>query len=115
MPAVDEIETAREYYEYLYAWYINDISLNRATEVLVSSPIKIFAWAIALIIFFGLFAYMARAAHRKHGELYEPMSFAGSIIERNGRVTAFTWLGILSLFISILYLGIRYIILGYLY
>ena len=115
MPPVNEIESAQEYFNYLYTTYFNAIPLNRATEILWKSPIEIYSWAISLIILFGLFAYMYQAAHRKHGELYEPMSFAGSILERNGKVTAFTWVGILSLFIAAFYLAIKYMFVGYLY
>lgn len=115
MPPVNEIESAQEYFNYLYTNYLSKIPLNRATEILWSSPIEILAWAIALIALFGLFSNMPQAAHRKHGELYEPMSFAGSIIERNGPVTAFTWIGIASLFISAFYLAIKYMFVGYLY
>ena len=103
------------YYNYLFSTYYADTPVNRATDILWSDPFEVLAWGLTLIIAFFLLTYYFYRVHRHRGELYEVTSYAGSLTERNGKVQLFTWAIIAGLFAAGVYVGIRYIILGFLY
>lgn len=115
VPTGSETETVLQYYDYLMSRYYYGISVTRAQDILYSSPAKIFAWGMALLILLFLMTVFFYSVHRGSGELYEATNFNGSIIERNGMVSVFTWTFAIGLLISALYMGVRYILLGYLY
>ena len=115
VPSGSDTETVKAYYDYLLGWHLRHIPEDRATTLLWSSPEKVLFWFLLLVIVFFLYAYAFNRAHRKSGNLYGATSFAGSLLERNGTVTAFTWFIIIGLFLAGLYLGIKYVLLGYLY
>lgn len=115
VPTGNTSEVVQAYYQTLYARYYGKIALDRATHLRVSSLVTVFSWGIGLALFFFLLAYSLNHAHRRRGELYEAVSFAGSLLERNGAVSVFTWLNMLALFIVILYQGIQAMIIGFPY
>lgn len=115
IPTGNDTEAAQRYFNYLYEQYYQDIPMNRATEILTSGPVLILFWALVLIVFFLLYARYFNNVHRSHDELYGAASFAGSLLERNGKVSVFTVAVIVFLFAGSLYLAIRDIINGYIY
>src|SRR6056297_588913 len=115
IPTGNTTEAAQNYYQYLYGRYYRNIALDRADEILASSVITVFAWGAILIFFFFLLAYSLNHAHRRRGELYEAVSFAGSLLERNGKASAFTWIVIIGLFVVVLYQGIHAMMVGFPY
>lgn len=119
IPSGSSSQAVEALHKYLFSRYYNEIGLfytvNRADHLLWSSPGKIWAWGISLIILLFLLTYFAYYTHRNHDELYQAASFAGSIVERNGKVSYFTWTFAIGLFIAAIYLGIRYILIGFQY
>ncbi len=115
VPSGNTTPEVQAYYHYLIQTHLKDIPTDRATNILWVSPVKIVVWGLILIIVFYFYTYYFNRAHRAHGELYEATSFAGALLERNGTVTIFTWSIIIGLLLSAVYLGIRFIFLGYLY
>ena|SRR6056297_378707 len=115
IPTGNTSDVVQSYYQYLYGRYYDAITLDRAEGILASSLVTVFAWGAILIVFFFLLAYSLNHAHRRRGELYEAVSFAGSLLERNGRVSAFTWILIVGLFVVMLYQGIQAMIVGFPY
>ena len=115
IPTGNTTDVVTAYYNYLYTHYYAGIAVNRAEGLLWSSLFLILIWAVVLILSFFLMTYYMYRVHRGEGELYEATSFAGAILERNGKVSVFAWILSGGLFLSAVYLGIRFIILGYLY
>lgn len=115
IPTGNDTAVVKAYYDYLMQYHLGNIPINRATNILWVSPVKVFAWWLVLVTFFFLYAYFFNRAHRRKGDMYGATSFAGSLLERNGIVTVFTWFVIIGLFLSGLYLGIKYIFEGFLY
>jgi hypothetical protein len=115
IPTGDTTEVVQAYYDYLYSMYYADTIRNRATGIMWSSPFKIASWGTALVLVFLLLTVSLYYVHRGRDELYEATSFAGSVLERNGKVSLFTWSLMAALFVVAMYLGIRFIFLGFLY
>lgn len=91
-PTGSNPEAVKAYYDWLLQHHINSIPTNRATEILGSGPFWIFFWAFVLIAFFFLYSLYLQNVHREKGELYGAASFAGSILERIGPLSFFTWI-----------------------
>ncbi len=115
IPTGNETDVVTAYYQYLYTLYYHDIPLDRATGIYWAMQAEVWAWLITLLIFFYFFTYMLTFTHYPHGALYQATSFAGSLYERNGRVSIFTWSIIFGLLLSGVYIGIRYIMYGFIY
>ena len=116
IPTGDSTQIVQGYYSYLLSTHhLGNIPIHRATEILWTSPFKIWGWWMVLVVTFFLYTYTFNRVHRRRGELYGATTFAGSILERNGRVSWFTWWIIGGLFLVALYLGVKYIFVGYLY
>lgn len=90
VPTGNSSSATQAYYQYLYSHYYSAIPADR-TQILWNGPIWIAVFAFFLIVFFFFYAYFLKNAHRKSGELYEATSFAGSILERIGPVSIFSW------------------------
>jgi hypothetical protein len=78
------------FYEQLLSNYITQIPTDR-TEILWAGPIAIAFFAAVLIGFFFFYSYYFNRSHRSKGELYGAASFAGSILERIGPISIFSW------------------------
>ncbi len=115
IPTGHTSEVVQDYYQYLYGRYYGTIPLDRAEGILTSSIVTVFAWGAILILAFFLLTYSLKHAHRRRGELYEAVSFAGSLLERNGRVSAFTWILIAGLFLVVIFEGVQAIMIGFPY
>ena len=68
-----------------------------------------------LIMFFYLFAKHFTYTHRERGELYGLTSFAGNILERNGKVSVLGWVTFIFLIVWGLSFIVRHIIFGQVY
>lgn len=89
-PSGSDSAAAQAYYGWLYGQYLSGIPAPR-TEILWTGPFWIALWAVILIAFFYLYARYANRTHRQHGELYGVASFAGSILERIGKIAVFSY------------------------
>ncbi len=115
IPTGNTSEIAQAYYNYLYSYYYAKIPVNRATTLHWQVTVEIFMWGLALIITFFLLTYLMYYTHRDRDELYEATSFAGSLLERGGKVDMLTWAIFFGLFIAAIYLSLKWIYQGYLY
>ncbi len=115
IPTGNETDVVKAYYTYLYTLYYANMSTNRATEVFWGIQAQVMAWLMTMVILFYFFTYFFSYTHYAKGALYETTSFAGTLFERNGRVSIFTWSIIIGLFLAGLYIGVRYILYGFLY
>lgn len=114
-PTGSDSEVARAYYDYLFAFYYDQMPDNRATEIWWAMPRDVYLWLGIMLLVFFLYAYVFLSTHRGQGELHETTSFAGSILERGGKVSAFTWVIIAMLFGLALFYIVWNIKDGYLY
>lgn len=105
VPTGNTSEVAKAYYDHLFAHYIQVIPLDR-TQILWSGPFWIAFWALILIVFFFVYSKYLQSVHREEGELYGSASFAGSILERIGRVALFSYI----VWAFIIAYGIYYIV-----
>jgi hypothetical protein len=113
-PSGHTTEDAQRYYDYIFAQYLEDEASLR-TDILWTGPFWIAVWAAVLILFFFFYAYFFQQVHRKEGELYGAVSFAGAIMERIGAVALFSkllWTGIV---LWGLYFIVTHILLGQVY
>ena len=115
LPTGSDSETARVYYDSLFAFYYDQMPDNRATEIWWAMPRDVFMWLGIMLLVFFLYAYVFLSTHRGEGDLHETTSFAGSILERGGKVSAFTWVIIAMLFGLALFYVVWNIRDGYLY
>ncbi|MCB0031502.1 MAG: hypothetical protein KDE28_26510 [Anaerolineales bacterium] len=113
-PSGNTTAEVKAYYDYLFSQYIQQIPANR-TQILWSGPLAIAFWAAVLILFFFLYSYYLNRAHRKRGELYGAVSFAGSILERIGPLSAFSWAVWLGVVLAALYFIVTHILYGLVY
>lgn len=72
-------------------------------------------FVVALSAFFWFYVRYGLHVHRKKGELYGIQSFAGSILERIGPLSAFDWFIIVVVVAWTLYYIITLTYGGYLY
>ena len=91
IPSGNTTEAARAYYDYLLSRALAAIPGDR-TQILWSGPAWIAFFAVILVLFFFFYALYLNRVHRTKGELYGASSFAGSILERIGPVSLFSWL-----------------------
>ncbi|HZD78865.1 MAG TPA: hypothetical protein VE646_02335 [Actinomycetota bacterium] len=105
VPTGNDTAASQAYYDYLLGRRMTDIPPTR-TGIQWQGPIIIYSWFLALTVFFFLFARFFSIAHRKRNELYGVTRFGGGILERNGRVTWFTW-GVIA---ALTALGIWYVV-----
>ncbi len=90
-PSGNTSQAAQAFYLWLWQQYHASFPLDR-THILWTGPFWIFFWLIMLVGFFFVYARFFNRVHRKKGELYGVMSFAGNILERIGPVGLFTYL-----------------------
>ena len=114
-PTGSNPEAVKAYYDWLIQHYINNIPTGRATEILTSGPLWIGIWALVLILFFYLYSLHLQNVHREKGELYRAASFAGSILERIGPLSLFTWIVSITVFLWGLYFVVVQTIRGQIY
>lgn len=114
VPTGNSSEVAQQYYDHLYAFYINSIPKLRTT-ILWNGPMWIAIWAFALIVFFFFYAKYLQKVHREEGELYGAASFAGSLLERIGRVAPFSIVVWLTIIGAAIYYIVRQILRGQIY
>ncbi len=97
IPTGNTNQNAHDFYNYLWSQYLGSIPAPR-TSILWSGPFYIALFLVVLVLFFYLYSRYANRTHRKKGEMYGVMSFAGSILERIGPVSvfdAFIWIVII--------------------
>ncbi len=114
IPTGTTSDIVQQFYDYLFSRYLQVFPIHVAEGISGISSLQILSWAFVLIVIFFLYAYLFNV-HRTHGELYGTTSFAGSILERNGRVDVFTWFIVGGLLIAAIYLAIKYMYVGYIY
>lgn len=114
-PTGSSSEVANIYYDYLYGFYFDQMPRNRATQIWSDMPRDVYAWLAIMLVVFWLYAYVFLYTHRGEGDLHETTSYAGSILERGGKVSAFTWVIIAMLFALALFYLVWFIMVGYLY
>ncbi len=90
VPAGNTNDIAHQYYTYLWQVYEASIPAPRTT-ILWSGPFYIALFVIVLVLFLYLYTKYANRVHRNRGEMYGVMSFAGSILERIGPVSVFSY------------------------
>lgn len=108
----DTSEFVQQYYEQIWANNIQGIPVPR-TDILLSGPFYIFLWAAILIGFFYFYTRSFQNVHREKGELYGAASFAGSILERIGRIASFSILVWLLVIIVAVYYTVMLTIRGW--
>ena len=91
IPSGNDSQHVHQYYDHLQAAYLASIPRDR-TQILWSGPFWIAFYAVLLIVFFYIYTRFLLRVHRTKGELYGAASFAGSILERIGPVSVFTWI-----------------------
>lgn len=91
IPCGSSSEAAQEYYAWIWSNYLDRIPVPR-TSILWSGPFWIAIWSVVLIGFFFFYCWYLNRVHRKEGEMYGVSSFAGSILERIGRVATFSYI-----------------------
>lgn len=114
MPTGHDTETAQALYNYLYSQYFQQIPVDR-TQILWSGPFWIAFWAFLLTLFFFLYSRYLQSVHRKKGEMYGAASFAGSILERIGEVSVFSWFVTAMLVGVAVYFIVTQILNGFIY
>ena len=114
VPSGNDSQHAKAYYNYLQAAYLNHILGNR-TDILWTGPFWIAFFATIMILFFYFYTRKLLSTHREKGEMYGAASFAGSILERIGPVSLFTWLisGVVTLWA--IYFIVIHLLFGQLY
>lgn len=113
-PSGNTSAAAQDYYQYLFSQHISSLTPDR-THILWSGPIKIAFFAAILILFFFFYTYYFNRVHRQKGELYGAVSFAGSILERIGPVSIFSWMVWIGAIVWAIYYIISHIFNGFIY
>ncbi len=113
-PTGNTSAAAKAYYQWLYAHYFAAIPAER-TSILWSGPFYIFLFIFVLAAFLFLYAWYFNRVHRKQGELYGVLSFAGVILERIGPVGLFTIIVSIAIVIWAAYFWITQILYGVVY
>ena len=111
MPSGNTSQSAEAIYQHMWAQRFNEIPEDRV-HILWLGPFWVLVFAIVLIGFFYLYSLHLQSAHRKHGSLYGVMSFAGTILERIGPVSPFSWVLWVVTTLWALYFIITHILLG---
>ncbi len=112
-PAGNTSAATQLFYHWLYANYFGSIPKERIFD-LWSGPMYLFGFLIILAIAIGLYARMGYV-HRHHNELYGVESFGGVILERIGRVDAFTFVVSLMCVLWALYFVVSQLWYGQVY
>lgn len=113
-PSGNTSEAVQQYYDYIFRHYLQRMPTDR-TKIMWSGPFWVAFWAITLILFFFLYATVFQHVHRESGELYAPVSFAGAILERIGRIALFSKLIWTFVVLSGLYYIVTHILWGQVY
>ena len=104
----------QSYYDWLYGQYYQGI--NEPTVRFDVRPIFWeFMFMISLILFFYLFSKHFLFTRRERGELYGITSYAGNILERNGKVSILGWVTFVFLIVWALSFIVRHIVFGQVY
>ena len=90
VPSGNSSQAAQDFYNYLHAHFLAVIPGDR-THILWTGPIWIAVFAVILVGFFFLYSMYLSRVHRKRGEMYGASSFGGSILERIGPLSMFSW------------------------
>ncbi len=114
IPSGNTTQAAHQYYNYLWSVYLGSIPPDR-TKILWSGPIYVFIFTFVLVFLFFLYTRYANRVHRTKGEMYGIMSFAGSILERIGPLSAFEVAFDLIIFAWAVYLIVIQVLNGYVY
>ena len=114
VPSGNDTQSAHAYYEYLHAQYLAGIPGDRTT-ILTTGPMWIAIYAIILILFFYLYVRFLTHTHHPKGDLYGSVSFAGSILERIGKVSIFTVIVSIAVTLWAIYFIMTQILHGQLY
>lgn len=115
VPTGSDPQTVDQYYHYLFEKAVGSVEVLRTGIDWTGPMLRIYVWGFILGGFFYLFSTRLWWQHRRSGELYAPVSFGGSILERVGKVSTFTfwvWAAVTAWGISYI---VRQIILGWVY
>jgi hypothetical protein len=113
-PSGNTSEAAQAYYQYLYQHRLEAVVAPRV-DILWQGPFWIAVFGITLIGFFALYAFSLQQVHRKHGEIYGVVSFAGSLLERIGSVSTFDWFVWTATILWAAYFVVTHIVRGQFY
>lgn len=89
-PSGSSTDAAQAFYNYLYGQYFHMMPVDR-TQILWQNPVRIAVWFVVLSGLLFLAARYAVRVHRKRNEIYGATSFAGNILERNGKIAIASW------------------------
>lgn len=113
-PSGNSTEATHAYYNWLYAQYLGSIPAPRTT-IYWEGPFFIALWAVVLIGGFFFLAWFGNRTHRSRGELYGVSSFAGSILERIGPISRFSWVVWIATTLWALYYLVSHVLAGQVY
>ncbi len=113
-PSGHSSQAAQAYYNWLYQNYLGAIPGDR-TLLNLTNPGWIALYFVVIAVFFFLYTRYMNRVHRKEGELYGVVSFAGTVLERIGPVGVFTWAVSIGIFLWAAYYWITQILHGQVY